>query len=108
MVHLCSVVYSLSRVSIISGQDHNCSYKTLLVNRLYILNFDLLCKNPVEKIENLNQFLSLEVTHDQLESVASSVIAPASPGRHKRHDCLQLCPRDVDFVRSLGFDILGG
>ena len=27
MVHLCSVVYSLSRVSIISGQDHS-AYKT--------------------------------------------------------------------------------
>ena len=92
----------------VASYKRNCSYNTLLGNRLYILNFDLLCKNPLEQIESLNRFLSLEVTRDQLESVASSIIAPASTGRHKHHNCQQLRPADVDFVRSLGFDISGG
>ena len=82
-----------------------CSNRALLDNRLYILDFDLLCKNPVQQIGKLNQFLGLDVDIDDLEAAARSIVIPDSTGRYRDQDCRQLCSEDVDFVRALGFDV---
>ena len=88
----------------VASYQRNCSYKALLGDRLYFLNYDLLCKNPIEEIEKLNRFLKIQVSRDQLETVTRSIAVPESIGRHSHQDCSQLRPIDVDFVRSLGFD----
>lgn len=82
-----------------------CSQRALLGNRLYILDFDLLCRNPVEQIEQLNRFLGLDVDDGNLEAVARTIVIPDSTGRYRDHDCGQLCSEDVEFVRALGFDV---
>jgi hypothetical protein len=82
-----------------------CSDRTFMGDRLCILDFDLLCKYPVDQLQRLNQFLNLKVTPDILESVASSIVIPSSAGRHFHHDCRQLRSEDIDFVRNLGFEV---
>jgi hypothetical protein len=85
-----------------------CSNRALLDNRLYILDFDLLCRNPVEQIEKLNRFLDMDVDSDELEAVAKTIVLPDSTGRYRDQDCRQLCSEDVEFVRALGFDVPEG
>ena len=77
----------------------------LLGDRLYILDYDLLCKKPAEQIQRLNRFLGLEVDAKLLQSAAGSVSIPESTGRYQQLDCSQFYPEDVDFVRALGFEI---
>ena len=81
-----------------------CGDRALLGDRLYLLDFDSLCKNPIEQLKHLNKFLDVEVSHDILEAIARAIIVPDSTGRYQYQDCSQLCPEDVDFVRSLDFD----
>lgn len=81
-----------------------CSDRALLGDRLYLLNYDSLCKGPMEQLKHLNRFLDLDVSQDAMESIARTIIVPGSAGRHQYQDCSQLCAEDVDFVRSLGFD----
>jgi hypothetical protein len=90
----------------VASYKRNCAYKSLLGDRLYILDYDLLCREPVAQIEQLNRFLGLTVSRDILENVGRSVVIPASTGRHQRHDCTQLRSEDIDFVRAQGFDVL--
>ena len=82
-----------------------CCNRALLDNRLYILDFDLLCRNPAQQIDKLNQFLGLDVNVDDLEAAASTIVIPDSTGRYRDQDCRQLCSEDVEFVRRLGFDV---
>jgi hypothetical protein len=53
----------------------------------------------------LNQFLDLSVTDADLETISKTIFVPKSTGRYRDNDCRQLCAEDVEFVRSLGFDV---
>ena len=88
----------------VASYKRNRAYRTLLGDRLYILNFDLLCANPRQELLKLNDFLGLNSFEDTLTSAESLVVTPGSTGRYKHHDCSQLYSDDIDFVRSLGFD----
>ncbi len=88
----------------VASYKRNRSYRALLGDRLYILNFDLLCANPREELLKLGDFLGLNPVEDVLASAESSVLTPGSTGRYKHHDCSQLAAGDIDFVRALGFD----
>ncbi len=88
----------------VASYKRNRSYRALLGDRLYILNFDLLCANPREELLKLGDFLGLNPVEDVLASAESSVLTPGSTGRYKHHDCSQLSAEDIDFVRALGFD----
>ena len=77
--------------------------RALLGDRLYILNYDLLCEDPLVQLPLLNEFLGLEVGIDKLKQLAEGISPPASKGRHKRFDCGQLMPDDVEFVNDIGF-----
>ena len=89
----------------VASYKRNCGYKAILGDRLYILNFDQLCRNPLEEVANLNDFLGLKIESEKLETVAESIIVPDSMGRYEHHDCRQLCDEDVEFVESLGFEV---
>ena len=88
----------------IASYKRNCAYRALLGDRLYLLNFDLLCANPRHELLKLTDFLGLNPVEDALASAESAVVTPSSTGRYRHHDCSQLYPEDIDFVRSLGFD----
>ena len=88
----------------VASYKRNCAYRGLLGDRLYLLNFDLLCANPRQELLKLNDFLGLNPLEEALASAESAVVTPGSTGRYKHHDCSQLYSEDIDFVRSLGFD----
>ena len=90
----------------VASYKRNSDYRNLLGDRLYILDYDLLCRNPIEQIGLLNQFLGLDVDSAVLEQAAQSVVTPTSTGRHRDCDSHQLRPEDVEFVRAQGFDVL--
>ena len=79
--------------------------RALLHDRLYILDFDLLCRSPVEEVNKLNRFLNLEVHQETLETIARSIVTPDSTGRYRDQDCRQLCSEDVEFVSTLGYEV---
>jgi hypothetical protein len=89
----------------IASYKRICGDRALLGDRLYLLNFDSLCRNPIEQLVRLNEFLSLDASQDSVEAIAGKITIPKSAGRHRFQDCSQLCSDDVDFVRSLDFDI---
>lgn len=89
----------------VASYKRNCAYRDFLGDRLYILNFDLLCNSPDEQIQHLYRFLNLDAAQIDLDSVVQSIVVPGSTGRHKHHDCGQLRTEDVEFVKSLGFDV---
>jgi hypothetical protein len=82
-----------------------CSQRAILGNRLYIVNYDFLCERPHEQIELLNRFLDINVSPEEVERIAKSVVIPNSIGRYRHGDSSQLRAEDIDFVRTLGFDV---
>jgi hypothetical protein len=78
-------------------------HRALLGDRLYILNYDLFCQEPLVQLALLNEFLGLEVSTDKFNLLAGEVSPPASKGRHKRFDCDQLRLDDVEFVKAMGY-----
>lgn len=82
--------------------------RALLHDRLYILDFDLLCRSPVEELNKLNRFLNLEVHRETIETIARSIVTPDSTGRYRDQDCRQLCSEDVKFAKTLGFEVPSG
>jgi hypothetical protein len=82
-----------------------CSQRALLGSRLYIVNYDFLCERPHEQIELLNQFLDLQVSPEEVDRIAQSVVIPNSTGRYRLGDSSQLLAEDIDFVKTLGFDV---
>ena len=78
-------------------------HRALLGARLYILNYDLFCEEPMVQLALLNEFLGLEVGIDKFNQLAGDVFPPPGKGRHKRFDCGQLAPDDVEFVNAMGY-----
>ena len=53
----------------------------------------------------LNRFLNLELHRETLQTIARSIVIPDSTGRYRDQDCRQLCSVDVEFARTLGFEV---
>lgn len=77
-----------------------------LPGRCYFLNFDLLCHDPEPELCRLLAFLRVEVPETQRRRLAQLVRTPSTAGRHRMDgDRCNFDPRDVDYVRSLGFSV---
>lgn len=74
-------------------------------DRFLFLNFDRFCRQPDDGIEQLSQFLGCDLHPSQRDALRSQVTVPDSMGRFRAHSLYPFDPEDVDFVRSLGFDI---
>ena len=87
------------------------SYKRVLAEqvqlgqRLYVLDFDQMCAEPVAELQKLNQFLELPVSDNALAAAARLVVTPDSSGRSRARDYEQLRPEDLLFLRDLGYQV---
>ena len=70
--------------------------------RFMMLNYDEFCRSPTNWIERLASFVN--IGYARLDRLASMVIPPGSIGRYRKEDVSIFDPRDVEFVREMGFD----
>lgn len=78
--------------------------RATLGGKLYLLRYDDFCSDPGNALASLCGFLGLEPSAQQIEKFLALVSPPESVGRYKQHGLDMFDVRDVDFVRSLGFD----
>jgi len=74
-------------------------------SRFLMLNFDQLCLNPKQGINNLLDFLEVNSEHLPIEKLLDLVKAPESIGRYKQLGLGEFDVQDIAFVQQLGFDI---
>ncbi|MEP5567944.1 MAG: sulfotransferase [Halioglobus sp.] len=87
------------------------SYKRLLDeasklgDRIHILNYDRLCREPLLQLKQLKSFVGIDVDPVYLSELAATIKAPETLGRYREHDCSQFDSEDIEFVRQMGFTI---
>jgi hypothetical protein len=74
-------------------------------SRFLLVNYDRLCTQPADHLPTLVRFAGLEPTVDLLARLLPMIAPPNSIGRHREHGLQVFDPADVDYVRSLGFDV---
>lgn len=72
--------------------------------RILLLSFDRLCREPEKVLRSLLEFVHVEPTAAVLERLSRGVTSPPGMGRFKPHGLAGFDPADVRFVRALGFD----
>ena len=76
----------------------------MMGNRFLMLNYDRLCTDPDRELPVLLQFAGVD-PKPVLERLGSMIRPPESIGRHREQGLHIFDPADVDYVRSLGFDV---
>lgn len=76
-----------------------------LGDRFLLFNHSTLCRQPIEQVDRLIQFLGLDLKKDQLDGLYKLPKEPATMGRFKKYDLQILDKRQIDFVEDLGFDL---
>ena len=71
--------------------------------RFYLLNYDELCKNPVPETIKLANFLSAEISDDELISLSKKIKFPQSIGRHKKHPSLTPTKKQLKILEQCGY-----
>ncbi len=81
--------------------------KTLLGDRLFVLNYDRLCEKPTESVEELVRFvLGTSVSSEEIDRLSQVVKPPAGVHRYRQHNVVALFPADaLQRVQDLGFSI---
>ena len=79
-------------------------FKPIMGDRLLLLNYDAFCTDPERGLEELFDFSSMHLgaLKPHLQEL---VKPPSSIGRFKCHGTDMFVKEDVEFVRSLGFDV---
>jgi hypothetical protein len=72
--------------------------------RVLILDFDRLCRGPVEELARLGRFLDLPVDRARCAELASLVRTPSTVGRYRAADPALLDDDDVRYVAGLGYE----
>lgn len=73
--------------------------------KVFFLNFDKLCADPNTEIQKLIDFLNIEVTHEQFIHACSIPVRPKTTGRYKKKDTSVFNKEDIDFLKSINFEI---
>lgn len=89
----CAVQRRIDRI----GED--------MPGRVFVLNYDALCRAPERQMPALIEFLDLPAGLAAEPSLQSLVRMPDSIGRFKRHGLGMFDPSDVEYVRAQGFDV---
>lgn len=76
-----------------------------LGNRFLMLNYDRLCTRPDEELPALLRFAGVDPKSDLLARLRPLIKPPESIGRFRQHGLHEFDAADVDYVRSLGFDV---
>jgi hypothetical protein len=72
-------------------------------SNFYLLNFEKLCKNPNKELKKLCKFLNVDVRCSI--GLKYLIEKPKSIGRFKQFDIEIFDPKDIAYVKELGFDI---
>jgi len=67
----------------------------------FLLNYDLLCRNPEPVISDLLRFFGVSVEACVLEELVASVRPPKSIGRYRDHDCSCFSDEQIQCVENL-------
>lgn len=87
----------------VASHKRMLGYKRFMGDRLYFLNFDRLCADPALELQRLQKFVGTDVSSATLSELAANIAPPATAGRFRQHDCSDLRPADVEFVKEQGF-----
>ncbi|NNE97720.1 MAG: hypothetical protein HKN25_01735 [Pyrinomonadaceae bacterium] len=79
--------------------------KKLFNENFYLLNHTKFCTNPVVEVEELLEFLNLDVPKNIRESLFKIPVVPASFERYKNYDINTFSEDQIRLVKSFGFDI---
>lgn len=74
-------------------------------NKLYLLNFDLLCLNPETELKKLINFLTLDVKTVLFEKIKKIPKRPSSSGRYINKQLCWVTENDKIFLESLDLNI---
>ncbi len=74
-----------------------------LGERFLFLNFDEMCKLPIEGVEKIRNFLGVPLSEIDSEMIARMIVSPRSIGRSTLYGHADFDPDDVAYVEHLGF-----
>lgn len=101
--HEISPFYSLKYWR--KAHERLAQVRRLKPDNIYILNYEKLCSEAHQQIASLLEFLCIS-DKDLHEQMLACVSPPASIGRHKHFDRSFFDANDIDYVASIGFDII--
>lgn len=70
-----------------------------------LLNYDRLCTQPERELPALLHFAGADASAQACARLKPMISPPESIGRHRQHGLHAFDARDVDYVRSLGFEV---
>lgn len=73
-------------------------------SKFYLLNYEKLCKYPNKELKKLCKFLNVDVRCSI--GLKYLIEKPNSIGRFRQFDIQIFDPKDVEYVKELGFDII--
>lgn len=76
-----------------------------LGDRFLLINHSTFCQRPMEQVDQLIQFLGLEIKRNKLDELYQIPKKPITLGRFKEHDLQMFDKQQIDFVEELGFDL---
>lgn len=74
-------------------------------DRFMMLNYDRLCLQPQDELPRLLEFAGIAPSQATLARLLPMIAPPDSIGRYRGHGLHVFDHADVDYVRSLGFDV---
>lgn len=80
---------------------------SLFGDRFYLLNYSDFCAFPLEQTALLLNYIGLNVNEKELNELSGIVSRPESSDRYKNYDLSIFREDQLEFVRSMGFDIRG-
>lgn len=81
------------------------SLRDRMPDRVLLLSFDALCRDPRPSLEALLAFVGIDPAPSVLTPLMALVEAPGSIGRFKPRDLGTFDASDVEYVRTQGFDV---
>jgi hypothetical protein len=68
-------------------------------DRIYMLDFDKLCFNKENSLEELFDFFSIDVKN--ITSISKLIKPPSSIGRYKSENISVFCDDDIQYIKNI-------
>ena len=72
-------------------------------DKILLINFDELCQNPSAGVKKITDFLHVSPSAELLARASGLPVMPKSTGRYKEHPIDAFDPKDLSFLKDLGF-----
>lgn len=76
-----------------------------LPENFYLLNYQNLCKNPIDEIENILEFLDISIDEHLMKKLVSIPNDNLKTGRYLTKDIKIFTSTQIEAVKNLGFDV---